>query len=175
MTMRLRPMRPIWTLALPLVLAGALAGCDLGNQNLGEDSSTGESSESESSTGEPAELVCAEFTTPEACNGAPATEEIECSWGVANLATRTGDVCEVTEIGFCRQVVIFGDTAAGCGQIEGCVEGDSLNPQYRLTPEGVVLIDECGGTHEAGFSGCPSGAASVDDPPECACACELAP
>ena len=37
------------------------------------------------------------------------------------------------------------------------------------------LIDMCGGTPPDGFAPCPSGEASVDNPPECACACALAP
>jgi hypothetical protein len=157
----------------PAILVFTLGACDLGPQKLGDsDGVEAESaSESESSTGAD-ELICAEFTTPEDCNG-KSNEFIECGWGTVMLATRTGDTCEVSEIPFCRMTVNFGDEAAGCGSLEGC-NGPFLNPQYRVTPEGVVLIDECGGTHEEGFTACASGMAS-SDPPECACACELAP
>lgn len=155
-----------------LLLSISLAACDLGQQKLGDTDGVGDESESESSTGAD-ELVCAEFTTPEDCNG-KSNEFIACSWGTVKMAKRSGDSCEISEVPFCRMEVIFGDTAAGCGVLEGCGDTGFVNPHYRVTPEGVLLVDECGGTHEEGFIACETGTAA-SDPPECACACELAP
>lgn len=167
---------------LVLIISTLLApsGCDFGEKLIGEtESESGDesgdesSSESDSESGND-ELICAEFTEEAACN-AQGNDEIVCSWAMIDRAVRTGDSCEVEEVGYCMQEELFGDTAAGCGSLVGCEESSYLNPYYKITPEGVLLLDQCGGTSEPGFNGCATGEASADDPPECACACALAP
>lgn len=165
--MTLRMTRPS-TFACFLILAGPI-GCD-SEKNLGED--TSESGESSDTAGAP--LICAEFTVQADCN-AQGNEEIVCEWATLDRAVRTGDSCEVTQVGFCLQQELFGETAAGCGSLSGCEGSSYLNPYYKVTPEGVLLLDTCGGTSEPGFAACPTGDVSADDPPECACACALAP
>lgn len=166
MTMTLRFTRPS-TFAFFFILASSL-GCDSEKNLEGESSESGESSDTGGA------LVCAEFTDQAGCN-AQGNDEIVCEWAMINRAVRTGDSCEMTQVGFCMKQELFGDTAAGCGMAIGCEDGPYLNPYYKVTPEGVLLVDTCGGTSEPGFSACPTGEASADDPPECACACALAP
>ncbi|MFV8752595.1 hypothetical protein ACNOYE_18765 [Nannocystaceae bacterium ST9] len=160
-----------------IVLFASPLACDFGEKQLGEESTTGESESGESESGESGEtlnqLVCADITNQADCDAA-GNDEIVCDWTMINRAVRTGDSCEVTQVGYCMQDELFGETAAGCGVTPGCEDGPGVNPSYKLTPEGVLLIDSCGGTSEPGFIFCESGEAS-SDPPECACACALAP
>jgi hypothetical protein len=171
--MNLQSIRP---LVLVISICAAATGCDYGNKMLGETAgnSDSESDSSDSESGSEA-LICAEFTDQAMCN-AQGNDEIVCSWEIIDRAVRTGDVCEVEQVGYCMQDELFGDEAAGCGALAGCEDGPYSQPSFKITPEGVLLIDTCGGgTSEPGFEHCPTGEASADDPPECACACALAP
>jgi hypothetical protein len=163
-------MRSSTTKALLFLVFAATIGCD---KNLGEDTSESDTGESES-TDTGSALICAEFTSQADCN-AQGNDEIVCQWAMLDRAVRTGDSCEVTEVGFCLQQELFGETNAGCGVLSGCEDSMYISPYYKVTPEGVLLLDTCGGTSEPGFAECPTGEASADNPPECACACALAP
>jgi hypothetical protein len=171
-------LRSILSSILVTSALAATSGCDFGNKQIGE--TEGESGESETADGESEsesgsdELICAEFTDAASCN-AQGNDEIVCKWATIERAVRTGDSCEVEEVGYCLQDELFGETAAGCGELEGCEGTSYLNPYFKITPEGVLLMDSCGGTSEPGFAACQTGEASADDPPECACACALAP
>lgn len=156
---------------LAALIAIAPLACDLGQKNIGDENSGDTGTESGTDTDD--ELICGDITDPAECNSA-SNAEIYCSWGMIGRAVRTGDVCEITEVGYCFQEEYVGDTATGCevGSVEGCPDS---NPTYKITPDGVLLGAVCGGTPEPGFSGCASGTAASADPPECACACELAP
>lgn len=122
-----------------------------------------------SESGEPQE--CAAITDASACGAS----ELACEWVTLALAQRSGDACEVSEVGYCQQEVI-NTTISSCEVLTGCwTDTPFLNPAYKPTPAGVLLMETCNGTSEPGFMPCPSAVALEDDPPECACACELAP
>jgi hypothetical protein len=154
--------------ALVAVFAAA-AACVPGEQDTGED----EAGESIGTSDTAGELVCADFTNQSECD-AQDNGEIACEWTMIARAVRTGDVCEVAQVGYC-QVEQVNATISGCEVLTGCWEDAFVYPYYKVTPEGVLLIDTCGGTSEPGFAPCPSAIAIEDNPPECACACELAP
>ncbi len=155
---------------LALIVLAPLAGCDLGQKNLGDENAD---AATESGSDTSSVLVCGDISDPGDCNSA-SNDEIYCAWKMIDRAVRTGDACEITQVGYCFQEELVGETAAGCevGLVEGCPDS---NPTYKVTSEGVLLGAMCGGTAEPGFSGCTSGTAASADPPECACACELAP
>lgn len=99
----------------------------------------------------------------------------ECVWRGMWRAQRSGDSCEIEEVGRCFGAEI-NDSAAGCGSAPGCDDTLFAAPFYSIEAEGtVLLLDMCGGTTPSGFEPCATGELSADDPPECACACALAP
>lgn len=138
----------------------------------GEASGSTDTTES-SSEGVTAPEDCEDITDEAECLAAPGGE-FGCDWRVGIVATREGDVCEVSERGVCIGGE-WGNTAAGCGELAGC-EGSEFfsNPYYQELPEGLLLLDFCGGSPPASFMPCSSGEAAAD-PAACACACELAP
>jgi hypothetical protein len=164
--MTLRFARPCsW--AIFFVLAST--GCGPGETNVGED----EADESGPSSDTASELVCADFTSQTECD-AQDNGEIGCEWTMLARAVRTGDDCEVTQVGYCRQEEVAA-TITSCELLTGCFADPFVFPYYKVTPEGVLLLDTCNGTDEPGFSACPSAVAVENNPPECACACALAP
>lgn len=126
-----------------------------------------------SGTGDPA--ACADQLDQASCqafNG----DESGCSWRTLWRAQRSDDSCAIEEVGRCFDDAI-NDSAAGCGPAAGCEDlSVYIDPFYMVEDGGtVLLLDMCGGTAPSGFEPCPTAEASADDPPECACACALAP
>ena len=123
-------------------------------------------------TGVPSD--CGSFTDQASCE-AQNSETLSCLWRPAWRTSRSGDSCEIEETGVCFGIEI-GDTAAGCGSLAGCEDGPYANPFYVEEDGGtVLLVDFCGGSPPAEYQPCSTGELAADDPPECACACALAP
>ena len=153
-----------------LILAAALtAGCEVAPS----DDSSGSADSSSSSDSSGSDTACQDLLEKTTCEASDGTGR-GCVWRDTWRATRSEDTCEVEVVGRCFDGII-NDSAAGCGAAAGCGDGPFSEPFYMIEEGAVVLLDMCGGTVPSGYEPCATGEASASDPPECACACELAP
>lgn len=183
--------------------AGCPAADDGTQPSSGTDTGTGvdtstTGTDGATSTDGPSPGSCADQTTKEACMAHVGTNDIgepaaDCSWEPTYAVTLEAGTCAFEEAGGACMGIAFDDT---CG-IEGdiCENGRSVG--YAIDPDGTVRIasvffaSTCGfpdglqpchdvsGTGGSGgdtTSGSGSGGGTAggdEEPPECACGCEL--
>lgn len=178
-----------------LVGLWAGAGCPAGDDGAstsGADGATATGGATGASSAEgPSPGTCAEQTTREACLAHVGTNDIgepaaDCDWQSTYRVTLQAGACSLEEDGGACMGIAFDDT---CG-IEGDICEDGQSVGYAIDPDGTVRIAAVDYGSTCGFpdglqpchevSGAPGDSGgdtttsgSGEEPPECACGCEL--
>ncbi len=139
-------------IALTAVLLTTVPACDSNDNDTDSSTSTTTSAMVDPS-------MCPTFETAEDCPS-------PCGWVSFATWTIENEMCIAGEpLGQC--VYQSGDTAAGCGTFDGCLE----DPWGYITVDGVLgFRPYCGGTKPPGWHQCTT--QDIEGGvPECACAC----
>lgn len=114
------------------------------------------------------------------CDESPSCREVrdedscaqrwDCSWDTGQKGRLQNNSCEFEPVGRC---VRDRGGPAGCGS--NACGGDLLGSVfYEFAGDGdVIMYQRCGGESPEGTLGCNLDMSDPNDPPECACACEL--